>query len=964
MSDEIIKKYFIKDEELTSINQDKLGAKDVVNNIISIIDTTKPPFAISVNGKSGIGKSSIINMVAEKYENLPEEYNVKKINIWKNETTLKQILDENCVQSVQYVANINNNAVLNNADIANNVQSTAISSDANAQKSVDSETEKQNLIDDYYNSDAYIEEDKKEDLKDQRKSAVKGIFSVVKFVLTFLICFLITTLIFIFMEYMGNKSIYSNDVFFVENTYLNYRENFLMIMIFAFGLTAIAYIVQTLMIATKKSVAEKKNSENNIKGTSLNINNDAQIMGIKQNNIAQNATIINKQIINSQIIDSLRKNIIIIEDIDKLTVAKMLKTLDDIKHCSEYINCIILVSIDDKILEKAIKVRNQMKNGANYRPLKLERILDKVFQFKFDVPHFSNTDIKDYAVNLVEQEASDFIEEYSDLATFEKTIRNVLVYRNVVTPRHAKKLINNYIHNKLLIAKRIESGKIDDKILNSKDFECQLAKISVLQSDFEKFYNTLFIDFDYLDDITKYYCMEPDDLRNAWNDIDDDLKPFFTNKSRPLVYFLRQTRNYQIENMPTLMYATKIKSEKLFKGKNINSYILGEENLTELTSQEILELTEEFDNKQDKKEFITNNFDNLLEVYKNNPSDKEYFENLNTLINTNKDYISESEYTKYLEIVADNYNYYPDNALNLFSNLEIEIPANIMNVLIRRISESISKENYDKSFEFLKENSDPFYEEGGNISEYVKFLVNNISLATEPNAVIQELDDNFTRISKVYELNQNIKGLDNLDYDKAYAFMAKCLDNGDVYRMSEVINQILSDVNSIDDCLKIEEKLSNYKLTDVIECDVDDISMAEEENTPDENFDSEEYKKAVENAELIKGNYTLLENLVELCSIKQEELNSVDVMKIIEKALVEGAEEEYILGIYDLLNKFDRGYFYEFRRNFNEIIYSNFHKSESDKIKKAALDCTRYFRNTRLFLTKITDEEKEFYKAN
>ena len=163
MSDEIIKKYFIKDEELTSINQDKLGAKDVVNNIISIIDTTKPPFAISVNGKSGIGKSSIINMVAEKYENLPEEYNVKKINIWKNETTLKQILDENCVQSVQYVANINNNAVLNNADIANNVQSTAISSDANAQKSVDSETEKQNLIDDYYNSDAYIEEDKKEE---------------------------------------------------------------------------------------------------------------------------------------------------------------------------------------------------------------------------------------------------------------------------------------------------------------------------------------------------------------------------------------------------------------------------------------------------------------------------------------------------------------------------------------------------------------------------------------------------------------------------------------------------------------------------------------------------------------------------------------------------------------------------------------------------------------------------------
>ena len=115
-----LKKYFIKDEELSSISEDKLSSKDVVKNITEIIDNTKPPFAVAVTGKSGIGKSSIINLVCENYDKKTDEYNVEKINIWKQEESLKTILDNSFSQTV--TANVVSNA--QSSDIAANAEET------------------------------------------------------------------------------------------------------------------------------------------------------------------------------------------------------------------------------------------------------------------------------------------------------------------------------------------------------------------------------------------------------------------------------------------------------------------------------------------------------------------------------------------------------------------------------------------------------------------------------------------------------------------------------------------------------------------------------------------------------------------------------------------------------------------------------------------------------------------------
>ena len=907
-----LKKYFIKDEELSSISEDKLGSKDVMKNITEIIDNTKPPFAIALTGKSGIGKSSIINLVTENYSENTADYNVEKINVWKQEESLKNILDNNYTETVT----------------------------ANVQNSESAEEVRQRILDNYYNQyaesndyDQTMEGNKKE------KTIFKALKKVGKFILTFIICFIITTLIFVLMEYIGNKSIYSNDIFFVENTYINYRENFWLIMIFTFGLTAIAYIINTLMLSTKKS--NKKSNE----------------VETKSAEVSTNTMVITKSLINAS-----KTNIVIVEDVDKLPAAKMLKTLEDVKHCTDYENCIFIVPFDEKVLAKAIDVRNQVKLSANYRPLKFERVLDKVFQFKIYVPRIATGNIKEYAINLVKETVPNFIDEYCELSAFERVIRNVLIYKNVTTPRHVKKLINSFINNRILVANRIASGKIDESIIEDKNFDLELAKISVLQSDFEDFYNLLFKDFDYLEELTNLYCMDINELRIALENLDDELKPFMTNKYRALMNFLVQTKNYKIENMSTLMYLTKVKSEKMYKDRTVLSYVLGEEDISELRIQEVLELVKLIDNKEDLKEFTANNFAKLLEKYKENASNKVYFNGITEVVNLSFDYINEPSYIEYLEVVANNYNYYPDDALQVFKSLQMEIPKDIMNVLIIKINESITKENYDETFEFLRDNCNSLYEEDGNISEYVHFLVNNINLSSKPTEVIEELDENFTRIGKVYELNKNIQNLENLDYDKAYSFIGKCLDNGDLDRMVNVINNILSEENSVENCLKIEEKMNNYNLVDVIECNVDDIITAEEnaeQLSEDVNITS-----ALENAKILDGNYTLLKNILELCAIKQTYVNSVDTMKIIEKALQNTADSLYILSVFETLNKFDRMYFYEKRREYNEIIYACFHNSVNEEVKKNAIEITRYFKNTRLFLTKLTDEEKKFYEKN
>ena len=979
------KKYFIKDSELKTIEEDRLNQKDVVKNLNLIIDNTKPPFNVALTGKWGIGKSSIINLLLNKYKNDTENYNIEKINVWKEKTSIKTILDA----KFNKIEDEYNKIEINNANY-------------------NTENNEQNI-----NQNSNIENENEKTVEQNSKNKTFNLLmAICNTVIIFVASLFITSIIFVILEYFQNRSIYkSNHVFFVENTYLNYCENLGAIIIFSIILTIAGLLLSKVGSKKKKNAYSSKyeivNGITYEKGKSANLN----VFETNYKSSYQNRNIAKTEF-NNEELDSLneelhnnlengsvksnndnKKNIIIIEDIDKLSTTKMLSTIEEIKHCNEYENCICIVPFDLSILKKAIEMRNNAKFNGNAKPVNMDLVLDKLFQFKVNVPRICGKSVKDFAVSISQETIPNFIAEYCPIEKFEKVIRYVLIYKNVTTPRHVKKLINNFVNNKIISSYRVQNGKIDKNFASSNEFDYALAKISVIQSDFYEFYNVLFKDANYLNELTELYCLDVEELKEKYNEVDDNLKPFLSSKYTALRNFLKQTKRFDIDDVETFLYLTRVETEKMFGDKSVLSYIKGDEDIISLTGNDVLKLVQLIDKKEDLKEFTENNFEKILQVYSNNADDVECFKNTNELVNVMKEYVDEQDYLSYLELVANNYNAYPAEALQLLKNVNIEIPGNIMVVLFERIKENLSSENYDDSFEILKENSESFYEENGNISEYVQFLVNNIGLASNPNMVIEELDENFTRIGRVYELNRNIKDLSNLDYDKAYSFMAKCLDNGDLDRMVIVMNSILSDDDVpavedtisenvlINDCLSIEERMDKYNLVDVVEYNVDSLIekqqaelSSEEENVSESveidggslnNVNTLETSK--DSKQLIDFeniNYALVKNLIEISAIKQEKLNPVDVMKLVEIALSNVSDTEYLYSVYAILKKFDRMYFYDIRRDFNEVIYSSFHSAKKNSIKEKALECTRYFKNTRLFKTKLTPAEEKFYNAN
>ena len=132
--------------------------------------------------------------------------------------------------------------------------------------------------------------------------------------------------------------------------------------------------------------------------------------------------------------------------------------------------------------------------------------------------------------------------------------------------------------------------------------------------------------------------------------------------------------------------------------------------------------------------------------------------------------------------------------------------------------------------------------------------------------------------------------------------------------------------------------MKKYKLNDVIEQDSDDL-----QNISDN---------------------ILLKNIIELCTIKQKLITPKCVLDFIEKALQNIDNVEYITNIDQLLGKFDRLYFNEIKQELNEVLYNCYHMTTSNIIKISIMRRAKYYKITRIFKNKMSDEEKDFYNDN
>lgn len=226
------------------------------------------------------------------------------------------------------------------------------------------------------------------------------------------------------------------------------------------------------------------------------------------------------------------KFIIIIDDLDRLSTKKMVEALDVLKTLMEIDKCVFIVPFDDSILKDALNKQIVSKFDNDQQVIESEFILDKLFQFRFYVPPLISSDMKDYTLNIIKTKAKDLYKMFAE-DEIEEIVKMIFMYDGLKTPRQIKKIINTFANNMLLFTSRVQGGKIDSSLLN-KDGKLMIAKLSVLQSDFNDFYDDLFNDSNLCEEVLKVNKNECNEYKE-YKDIPKPTQKYFVSKNNKII---------------------------------------------------------------------------------------------------------------------------------------------------------------------------------------------------------------------------------------------------------------------------------------------------------------------------------------------------------------------------------------------------------------------------------------------
>lgn len=493
------KKFFIKDESLHNIDNDMFNYADISKVLNDIVNTNNPPFNVAIIGKWGLGKSSLINLVTDRCKKNPQEFLVQEINAWKYE---KESLRKVFLKQLWQGL---------------------------SDKKVQSFEIVRREISNVLNSELPTAPQEKDGKRTRR------------FLLTVIFIFLLTFLAFIIYKFIQKRIAPAPEAFFWEKLILSYCKHI--------GTILFAPVIVALLKFLMDDFYEKQTKKIEL-NFPIETTDDYEIF------------------LETKIKDHLEKNrnlkiITVIDDLDRLSIDKIVEALDALKAFVGFERCIFIVPFDDEIIKQALNKRRAVDFNEKDYIVESELILDKLFQFKIYLPPLLEFDIQKYAFDLAKQEIPDFLKAYCDEKTMEKVIGRVLIHPDVSTPRQVKKLINAFVNNYMIASVRESSGKIEKGLLTSESGTMQIAKISVLQADFNAFYDLLFKDMSCMETLLAIHRGAQPPHKTP-----EYLLPFFNNINKeetaavmqirdeyePLINFLIKTEKYKVPSIAPFLY--------------------------------------------------------------------------------------------------------------------------------------------------------------------------------------------------------------------------------------------------------------------------------------------------------------------------------------------------------------------------------------------------------------------------
>lgn len=500
------KKYFVKDEALHGIDNDKFHYADISKVLSDIIDTNSPPFNIAIIGKWGLGKSSLINLVTDRYKKQPQKYCVQEINAWKYEKeSLRRVFLKQLWQG------LNDNKKFHSFEVI-----------------------KREILD-VVNGE----------LQEGPKKSRKAICDLLKILVAITLISVFSFIVYKAVQFQMDGKPYFTCEFWAW-TFLGYCKNI--------GKVLFIPVIVAILTQLFNEYKQKKTQKFEL-NFPIETTDDYEIF--LETKI--------KERLNEQ---KDLKIITVIDDLDRLSINKIVEALDALKAFVGFSGCIFIVPFDDEIIKQALDKRraNDFNDCDREEVVESELILDKLFQFKVYLPPLLDFDIQEYAISLAKQEIPDFLNEYCNEELMEKVIRRVLIHPSVSTPRQVKKLLNAFVNNYMVAFAREQSGKIAKGLLTSENGTMQIAKISVLQADFNGFYDLLFKDMSCLTQMLAYHRGEKEGeiipylqpYFNLTKKLDDTQseQSFYELKSEyePLANFLIRTEKYKVPSIAPYLY--------------------------------------------------------------------------------------------------------------------------------------------------------------------------------------------------------------------------------------------------------------------------------------------------------------------------------------------------------------------------------------------------------------------------
>lgn len=243
-----------------------------------------------------------------------------------------------------------------------------------------------------------------------------------------------------------------------------------------------------------------------------------------------------------------KRLVVFVDDLDRLSANEMVVGLDAIRTFLEIpasklpndFGVIFVISCDeDRVAEALSRGRGGFKNtdlpGSVFTRWDARRYLDRLFQFRLEIPPFPKQDMRKFAEEKL-RGAGSFAKELEDNGVPLRGVVDRLIHVGVQSPRNAIQILNAFLQTWRIAIQREKSGvgsstpgALHDGAVTNHPIS--LAALCVLRVDFPDFFNELQIRPDLIRDFNKV-IFGTHDFRSLSVGSQESLKEFLIIKDK------------------------------------------------------------------------------------------------------------------------------------------------------------------------------------------------------------------------------------------------------------------------------------------------------------------------------------------------------------------------------------------------------------------------------------------------